>query len=185
MNDAAVTIPVRAIRQLLLAVVALVIVALLVLAAWQQRDRLDFLTRGAGDQIDHATYQAVFMTGGQLYFGKLETHGETYFVLRDVYYLPPSDPQQPQSTGQLVKRGNELHAPQDAMIIPANAVTFIENLKPEGQVMQAILRYKASPTATPAPTAAPTAAPATPAPPTAAPATASPSASAPRPSPTR
>src|SRR3989344_7528036 len=36
------------------------------------------------------TYQAVFLTSGQVYFGKFSARGR-WFVLRDVYYLQAQD----------------------------------------------------------------------------------------------
>ena len=139
---------------------------------WQFRDRIDIggiLARGAGDQIDRSTYQAVFLTGSQVYFGRLATHGDDYFLLTDVYYLSPTADNQvpgPDRPGQLVKRGRELHGPQDEMIVSARNVLFIENLRPDGDVMTAIRRFKAGdlPPATSAPVAPSTPTPARPSP---------------------
>ena len=144
MNDAAIVISSRALRRLLIGVLGIVLVVVLLGLAWDQRDRIDLglFTRGAGDQIDRSTYQAVLLTGGQTYFGKLTAHGDAYFVLADVYYLPPADSQQ---SGQLIKRGAEVQGPQDKMVIPAQAVLFFENLRPDGDVMTAIRRSQ-SPT---------------------------------------
>jgi len=160
MNDTAITIPVRALRQVFVGVVAILLILVFAFAAWQQRDRLDpgIFSRGAGDQIDHSTYQAVFLTSSQLYFGRLATHGDDYFLLTDVFYLPATGDQGQAQPGQLIKRGRELHGPQDVMIIPARNVLFIENLRPDGDVMVAIRTFKESPAA-PAATAAPTASP--------------------------
>ena len=171
MNDANITISLPSLRRLRIGLVALVLMAVLVTAAWQFRDRVDFggiFARGAGDQIDRSTYQAVFLAGGQVYFGLLQTRGDTYFLLRDVYYLSGDAPPGAQSPGQLIKRGRELHGPQDVMVIPAQSVLFFENLRGDGEVMVAIQRFKSGQLP----------------PSTAAPLTPVPSAS-PRPSPTR
>ena len=90
-------------------------------------------------------YQAVFLTNGQVYFGKLSGANNHYLVLRQVYYLQTNDQQvQPnQEPAQdnnvsLVKLGNELHGPEDEMFIEKDKVIFWENLKDDGKVVQAI-----------------------------------------------
>ena len=42
----------------------------------------------------------------------------------------------------LVKLGNELHGPQDKMEINDAHIIFIESLKQDGRVVEAIARYK-------------------------------------------
>lgn len=96
-------------------------------------------------------YQAVFLTNGQVYFGKIvkTTTNDTY--LNDIYYLqvqqplqPPDpnkkDSQQPQL--QLVKLGNELHKPKDEMVIKNLQILFTEEIQNDGQVGQAIDKNK-------------------------------------------
>lgn len=101
-------------------------------------------------------YQAVFLTNGQVYFGKMSDPTDTYVTLRDVYYLQVTNPplqgskestqnQQPQVS--LVKLGNELHAPIDEMKINRDQVLFYEDMKDNGRVMEAIAQYKANPPA--------------------------------------
>lgn len=106
-------------------------------------------------QIDDDKYQAVFFTNGQVYFGKLQKLNNGYFKLTDVYYLQAKSAteatgeagsENPQETSegddiQLVKLGNEVHGPEDAMIISKDQVLFFENLKPEGKVADSIKKY--------------------------------------------
>lgn len=138
-------------RVLLVAVVGGVLVLLAV--TFQQRDGLSGLIRSPGDpatHVDQSTYQAVFLTGGQVYFGKLVPRGEVY-LMSDVYYL--STPTEAQPAGQLIKRGNEVHGPREPMVILASQVLLIENQRPDSEVMQAIARFKSGerPSATPPP----------------------------------
>ena len=112
-----------------------------------------------GEQIDRNAYQAVFLAGGQQYFGRLIYRGDHY-LLSDIFYLNASDPGQtpdPNRPLQLLKRGKELHGPKEPMIIPGNEVVFIENLRDDSEVVVAIKRFNAGeiPTA-PAPTRTPT-----------------------------
>lgn len=104
--------------------------------------------------IDNSKYQAVFFTNGQVYFGKLHQFNRDQLKLTDVYYLQTqtgssTDSKNPQETStdqsnvQLIKLGNEIHGPEDAMIISKDQVLFYENLKPDGKVAQSISKYKA------------------------------------------
>lgn len=117
-----------------------------------------WLIRGNGgtneaSQINKSEYQAVFLSNGQVYFGKLNTLTRTYYKITDIYYLQVNQTVQPkQSTStssqnqnvQLVKLGQELHGPEDAMQINTAQVVFWENLKPSGKVTQAIKQYQKS-----------------------------------------
>ena len=107
-------------------------------------------------------YQAIFLTNGQVYFGKLTNPDADYVMLSDIYYLQvgpqqgsataPNQPAaNPQQQISLVKLGNELHGPVDQMHISRSQVLFYEDLKSDGQVVKAIMQDKASKTA-PAPT---------------------------------
>ncbi len=115
-------------------------------------------------------YQAVFLNGGQVYFGKIKEFNGRYIKLDDIYYLrvqqqvqPGS--QEPKQDISLAKLGNELHGPEDSMAINREQVIFWENLKDDGQVVKAIIDYKKNPdaanqqqgagTATPAPATPP------------------------------
>ncbi|MBI4033923.1 MAG: hypothetical protein HY378_00025 [Candidatus Brennerbacteria bacterium] len=97
----------------------------------------------------HSDYQAVFLTNGQVYFGKLYKERNRYPVLREVYYLQVTQPPQPLQEGQtppqninLVKLGGELHGPQDEMRISRDQILFIEDLKGDSRVLQAIAQLK-------------------------------------------
>lgn len=96
-------------------------------------------------------YEAVFLTNGQVYFGRLSNPSQDYVTLTDIYYLQvgpqqgsaqPNQPA-PQQSITLVKLGNELHGPVDEMHINRSQVLFYEDLKEDGQVVKAILQDKA------------------------------------------
>ncbi|MDB5178200.1 MAG: hypothetical protein JWN01_143 [Patescibacteria group bacterium] len=96
-------------------------------------------------------YQAVFLTNGQVYFGKASRVDNSYVKLTDIYYLQVQQQVQPkdQSAGQqpqvsLAKLGGELHGPEDVMYVSRQQVLFWENLKDDGKVAKAIKDYKAS-----------------------------------------
>lgn len=144
-----IAIPLGTLLRIAAAALAVLVVAVIVGVIWTQRDRI---FADEDRRVDHSTYQAVFLTSSQAYFGKLTIEGSDY-LLRDVFYL--NAPQQG-GTSQLVKRGNELHGPTEPMIIPANAVLFWENIRSDSDVMIAIRAFKSGATPAPAPTTAAT-----------------------------
>lgn len=104
--------------------------------------------------VKKGQYQAVFLNGGQVYFGKIGDYTGKYLTLNDIYYLRVNQQVQPgQTTAQaqndvsLAKLGNELHGPEDKMVINRSEVQFWENLKEDGQVVKAITEYKKNPNA--------------------------------------
>lgn len=127
------------------------------------------LWKSKNDSFKTGNWQAVFLTNGQVYFGHMDSLNSQFINLTEIYYLQVQKPIQPKSTDDqgklsLIKLGNEIHGPTDAMKINRDQVLFVEDLGEEGKVMQAIKRYKeqgpdqssASPTATETPTATPT-----------------------------
>lgn len=137
-------------------ILALVVVVLIVVAVLF-RDKLFAGKAGGAMAPKSGEYQAVFLTNGQVYFGKLAEDGDRYIKLTDIYYLQVNQPQiqgsqqttqqaQQQPQLQLVKLGNELHGPVDEMHINRDQVLFFEDMKADGKVAQAIKEYKANPT---------------------------------------
>lgn len=105
-----------------------------------------------GNYVDSKKQQAVFLTNGQVYFGKIKEINKQYVDLQDIYYLNVNQqvqPNQKDADGQqaannsisLVKLGCELHGPVDQMLINRDQVSFWENLKSDGQVAQAINKW--------------------------------------------
>lgn len=98
---------------------------------------LIFLFDGNNKQdklVDTGKYQAVFLNGGQVYFGKIADVNDKFISLADIYYLQVNQSVQPGSKQSnnnftLTKLGCELHRPQDVMVINQAQVIFWENLK--------------------------------------------------------
>jgi len=174
MRDSAIVIPVSALRRIFIMLLVLIALILVVLVVRTQLFRAGIgvlFAPSAAEVVDRNVYQAVFLTNGTSYFGKLEPQGNDWFLLTDVFYISVSD----QTNTQLVKRGSQAWGPKEPMIIPRGQILVIENLRDDSDVVSAIKKFKSGqlPAATPPPaTLAPTA------PPTAAPSKA-------RPSPTR
>lgn len=107
---------------------------------------------GGGNFVNNDRYQAVFLSDGQIYFGKLTGLDQEYAVLEDIYYLQVEQQVQPDRSTEaegetqisLAKLGNELHGPEDKMFINRDQILFWENLKNEGNVVTAITNHKAN-----------------------------------------
>lgn len=101
----------------------------------------------AGTDLNKDGYQAVFMDNNQVYFGKITKMDKDQVILEDIYYLQvqqvqPKPEEEAQGKLTLVKLGNEIHGPDDQMVINAEHMMFWENLRDEGKVVQAIKQYE-------------------------------------------
>jgi hypothetical protein len=120
-------------------------------------DKGDSLVSTGALKIDQGKYQAVFLTNGQVYFGKINSSNNTYLELVDIFYLQVKpvlqqgeegnentnkNPQEQKTELSLVKLGNELHGPLDRMMINKDQVVFVEDLKDDSKVTDAIKRYQ-------------------------------------------
>ena len=101
--------------------------------------------------VKKSQYQAVFLTNGQVYFGKLESGGPQFLRLKDVYYLQTNqDPQKTEGadktandqTQTLIRLGKEIHGPDNEMLISRDQVLFFENISNDGTVGKAIQNDK-------------------------------------------
>lgn len=110
-------------------------------------------SKGSGNteesKVNKDKYQAVFLNGGQVYFGKISDINSKSVGLNSIYYLRVNQQVQPNQANNpsandisLVKLGCELHGPDDSMVINREQVIFWENLKTDGQVTKAINEYK-------------------------------------------
>ncbi len=113
-----------------------------------------FKTVTADAAVNGKEYQALFLTNGQVYFGHLSQTQDSYVKLKDIYYLQVQQTVQPKDSSaaaaaanqsvSLAKLGNELHGPEDVMLVDHSQVLFWENLKDSGKVAQAIKSYLAT-----------------------------------------
>lgn len=99
--------------------------------------------------VDNDKMQAVFINGGQVYFGNIQDLNGSHVRLTNIYYLRVNQQVQPDQAEasaaandiSLVKLGCELHGPEDEMLINREQVVFWENLKTDGQVAEAVKEY--------------------------------------------
>jgi ABC-type branched-subunit amino acid transport system substrate-binding protein len=151
-RQSAIVIPTKALRRILvmlIVVIALIAVLFVVRAQSFRAGVTNLFAPSGADLVDTSAYQAVFLTNGSTYFGKLQPQGENWFLLSDVFYLSSTE----QGGAQLIKRGSESQGPKEPMIIPTAQILFIENLRDDGDVVVAIKRFKSGqlPAASPAP----------------------------------
>jgi len=90
-------------------------------------------------------YQAVLLSGGLVYYGKLEGFGTPYPVLRDVFYVQSvANPETRQTTNILVRRGKEWHGP-DRMYLNPGHIVLVEPVSPGSQVAKLIADAQSKP----------------------------------------
>jgi hypothetical protein len=86
-------------------------------------------------------YQAVFLNNGQVYFGKLHGYYGAHPYMTDVYYFQ-ANAQTGKDNGNsdqlLVKLGQEVHAPENKLLLNKDAIIFVENLTEKSKVLDAI-----------------------------------------------
>jgi hypothetical protein len=87
------------------------------------------------------TYQAVLLSNGQVYFGRLEGFGTENPVLREVYYVQSGLNDQKQPTNILLKRGKEWHGP-DRMYLNPRQIIMVEPVGPTSRVYELIRDLK-------------------------------------------
>lgn len=97
--------------------------------------------------IDSSRYQAVFMSNGQIYFGKLSPFNDVSFKITDIYYPQAqttgeddtkTDVNSEQSNIQLFRVTDGVHGPEDQMIIMKSQILYYENLEDDSKVTQLI-----------------------------------------------
>lgn len=90
-------------------------------------------------------YQAVALTNGQVFFGRIDRLGEDYLVLRDAFYIQSrQNPETKQVANILVKRGGEAHGPE-YMVLNARHVVQIEPVGEASQIGMLIKEQQKEP----------------------------------------
>lgn len=106
------------------------------------------LARGGQQEakyVEKDKYQAVFLNNGQVYFGSIRELNNQYVRLGGIYYLTQGTDASGKTSSNytLVKLGcQQIHYPQDQMLINRDQVTFWENLENDGQVVKSIKEFQ-------------------------------------------
>ena len=136
-------------KRFIMPLLGIIVLALVAAAGWFAWSNM----QNTATAIDTSKYQAVFFTNGQVYFGKLKSFNKDYLKLTGIFYLqtqssgeaasdnPQKTTTEQTSNVQLIKLGEEVHGPQDEMVISRSQVLFYENLKSDGKVALGIDKY--------------------------------------------
>jgi len=137
-------------------IVAVLVVIIVLAAGWFLLGKYTSLNLPGMPPAELSTndWQAVFLSNGQVYFGKVKSLTSKDLVLTDIYYLqvvtrPLQRSQEGEAAGaaqtqqelSLFKLGNELHGPTDRMVINRDHILLTEKLKKDSKVVQAISNY--------------------------------------------
>lgn len=101
---------------------------------------------GVPSYIETSKYQVVCLQSGECYFGKISSVSSDTVQIKNVFYVQKTSSATTTETSsdnnlQLIKLGNEVHGPEDLMIISRSQVLYMENLKSDGKVTQTINSY--------------------------------------------
>lgn len=114
---------------------------------------LFFRSKGEAGPPRAADWYAVKLTDGEIFYGQIADVKADPVVMNNVYYNYDQTKQTgagkdlsrtAEETGniRLVKRGKETHGPDGSMDIVRAQVLFMEPLKADSKVLQAILEYE-------------------------------------------
>ena len=137
-------------KGLLWTIVVILIVLIIGVVGWFVWSNSKTSTTG----IDSSKYQAVFLSNGQIYFGKLESFDDEYFRLTTGYSAQATTSEDGEAkTGsaatnnsdvQLIRLGDEVYGPENAIFITKQQVLHFENLKEDSKVTQLIDQNEAN-----------------------------------------
>lgn len=122
--------------------VALVVVVVLIVAIARN-------VGGSSDPlasaINSSEYQAVFLSNGQVYFGKMSAPGGEFYYLRHVYYLQSQASRRGTASNRtLVPLTRDINTPEDLMVINRRSILFVENLNPAGCASKLLSGHRCS-----------------------------------------
>src|SRR3954465_14149222 len=117
--------------------ILLAVVAIGVAALQGGSDSSPTLATHLARAVNEKAYQAVTLSTGTVYYGKLSTKGDV-LLLDDVYYLTGATQANP--SGSLVKRGAEIYAPSGAMVLNPALVVQIDEVGSNSVIARGIDR---------------------------------------------
>lgn len=137
----------RSFKRIIIPIAIILVLALAGVGGWLLWSR----SQNMDSAINKDEYQAVFLTNGQVYLGKLASYNSTYFQLTDAFIVATPTTAKPATTAadasansndtQLVKITSGVLAPHDAMFVVRSQVLYYENLQPNGKAAKLIKQY--------------------------------------------
>lgn len=120
-------------------VAAIFAIGVVLLAAWLVYERFGSPFASAGKD----RYQAVFLSNGQVFFGRVGDASRSRVLLHDVHYIQGRiNPETKQQSNILVRRGKEWHGPAE-MLINAQHILWMEPVGPDSEVQKLIAALRA------------------------------------------
>lgn len=92
-------------------------------------------------EVDAKRYQAVILANDRVYFGHLRWAGGEVFLLKDAYFIRTRSEgagKAATTKQQVAPIGEELHGPEPEVILMAEQVVQVENLRADSPVAKAI-----------------------------------------------
>jgi hypothetical protein len=83
------------------------------------------------------SYAAVYLTGGKVYFGKLEDPAAPEPILKDVFYLTLGQSRDEFRLNKLTGQDN----PKNELVLSRDHILYWEPLEPDSKVMQGIEEF--------------------------------------------
>ena len=117
-------------------VAGVLLAVLLVLAGYGGYDLLrpkDSIT----DAVDRSKFQAVVLASGVVYFGHLRAADDEFFELRDAFFIQEVKKANAEPERRVLPLSQEVHGPENAMLIPRGQVVSVENLRDDSPVVKA------------------------------------------------
>lgn len=86
--------------------------------------------------------QAVILTNGQAFFGRIREVRRDFVILSDVFYVQSQvKPETKEVKSVLIQRGNELHAPRE-MAVNRSSILMIEPVGADSTVAKLIEQHR-------------------------------------------
>lgn len=122
-------------------VASLALLGLLALAAYGAADLVG--SRKADlPGVDRERYQAVVLSSGVVYFGHLRALDDDYYELRDAFFIQEVKKANAEPERRVLPLTQEVHGPENRMVIPRGQVVSVENLRTDSPVAEAARTHK-------------------------------------------
>jgi hypothetical protein len=94
--------------------------------------------RSLTSAVDRHRYQAVVLSSGVVYFGHLREADGDFYELRDAFFIQEvKKPGAAAPTRSVLPLKNEVHGPENRMLIPRGQIVSVENLRTDSPVTKA------------------------------------------------
>lgn len=93
--------------------------------------------RSLTSAIDRSKFQAVVLSSGVVYFGHLRVVDDRFYELRDAYFIQEVKKAGAEPERRVLPLTQEIHGPENRIVIPRDHVVSVENLRSDSPVVKA------------------------------------------------